>query len=167
MRSVIRFVLVACFAGLVFGCATPSDVIPPKVSLVGFTPEGGNLFEQRFRVDLRISNANDFDIPLDGLSFEMAVNGAHFATGLSNETVEIPRLGSDVVRVRATASSVDLFRNLLTVAQQGRLDYQIKGTALIGGITRDTVPFERSGRLSLIPDAAGRDRFVPEGQSGV
>lgn len=167
MRSLIRIILVASFAGLAFGCATPGGVIPPTVTLVGLVPEGGNLFEQRFRVDLRISNANNFDIPLDGLSFDMAVNGAHFATGLSNQPIKIPRLGSEVVVIQATAGSADLFRNLLIVAQQGRIDYRIKGTALIGGSVQDTVPFERSGRLSLIPDANGRDRFAPESERGV
>ena len=167
VRSLIRIVLVVCLAGFAFGCATPGGVIPPKVNLVGLVPEGGNLFEQRFRVDLRVSNANNFDIPLDGMSFEMAVNGAHFATGLSNEAVTIPRLGSAVVVVKATAGSADLFRNLLIVAQQGRIDYRIKGTALIGGTVQDTVPFERDGKLSLIPDASGRDRFAPESERGV
>ena len=111
MRLLTRIILVACFAGFAFGCATPGSVIPPKVTLVGLVPQGGNLFEQRFRIDLRVSNANNFDIPLDGLSFDMAVNGAHFATGLSNQAVKIPRLGSAVVAVEATAGSADLFRN--------------------------------------------------------
>lgn len=167
MRSLIRIILVACFAGLAFGCATPGGVIPPTVTLIDLVPEGGNLFEQRFRIDLRVSNANNFDIPLDGLSFEMAVNGAYFATGLSNQPVKIPRLGSAVVVVEATAGSADLFRNLLIVTQQGRVDYRIKGTALIGGAVQNTVPFERSGQLSLIPDANGRKRFAPEGERGV
>ena len=167
MQSLLRILLVVCAAGLASGCGTPSDVIPPKVTLVGLTPVGGNLFEQRFRVDLRISNPNDFDIPLDGLSFEMAVNGAHFATGLSNQSVRIPRLGSEVVAVEAIAGSADLFRNLLIVAQEGRIDYRINGTALIGGLAQDTVPFERSGRLSLIPDARGRDRLIPDSDRGV
>jgi len=167
VRSLIRTMLVVCLAGLAFGCATPSDVIPPKVNLAGLVPVGGTLFEQRFRVDLRVSNPNDFAIPLDGLSFDMALNGAHFATGLSNQSVTIPRLGSEVVEIEAVAGSVDLFRNLMIVAQQGRLDYQIKGTALIGGVVQDTVPFEREGRLSLIPDAGGRDRFAPESERGI
>lgn len=167
VRPLIRTVLAVCLAGFAFGCATPSEVIPPKVNLVGLAPVGGTLFEQRFRVDLRISNPNDFAIPLDGLSFDMALNGAHFATGLSNQSVTIPRLGSEVVAVETIASSADLFRNLLIVAQRGRIDYQIKGTALIGGFVQDTVPFERKGRLSLIPDARGRDRLVPEGERGI
>jgi len=167
VRLPIRTLFVVFLAGLGFGCATPGDVISPKVNLVNLVPEGGNLFEQQFRVDLRVANANDFDIPLRGLSFDMAVNGAHFATGLSNQRVNVPRLGSAVVTVRATAGSVDLFRNLLIMAQQGRIDYTIKGTALIGGALQSAVPFEREGRLSLVPDARGGDRFVPESERGI
>jgi len=167
VRSKIRAIFVIGLAGLLLGCATADGVIPPNVNLAGIAPEGGTLFEQRFRIDLRVSNPNDFDIPLKGVSFDMAVNGAHFATGLSNQAVKVPRLGSAVVSVQATAGSVDLFRNLLIMSQRGRIDYTIKGTALVGGVMQTTVPFERGGRLSLIPDGRGRDRFAPEGERGI
>jgi LEA14-like dessication related protein len=157
------FFALVCLSALVTGCATPENVIPPKVNLVNITPAAGNLFEQRFVVDLRVSNVNDFDIPLDGLSFDMEVNGSHFATGVSNQEVVVPRLGSAVVSVDASASSIDLFRQILGVARSGTVEYKIVGTALVGGLTRSSVPFERFGKLNLIPDPYGRQRFAPEG----
>ena len=152
-------VLLAIWLG---ACATGEPVVPPQVNLVNVYPgKSLGLFEQQFVVQLRISNPNNFDIPLDGLSFDMTVNGEHFATGLSNTAVTIPRLGSAVVPVDATASSFSLLRQILNVAESRAVDYRIVGTALLESISQRPVPFERTGTLNLIPDARGRDRLAP------
>ena len=150
---------------LMLGCASVDDVVPPKVNLVNIVPIGAGPFEQRFRVDLRVSNPNDFDIPLSGLSFDIDVNDSYFATGLSNEEVLIPRLDSAVVSAEATASSIDLFRHILGVVQTGAVEYRIKGSALVAGLGTRTVPFERDGRLNLIPSPTGPGRLAPESTS--
>ncbi len=151
---------------LILGCASVDDVVPPKVNLVNIVPIGAGPFEQRFRVDLRVSNPNDFDIPLSGLSFDIDVNDDYFATGLSNQEVMIPRLDSAVVSAEATASSIDLVRHILKVVQTGAVEYRIKGSALIYGLGTRTVPFERDGKLNLIPSPTGPDRLAPESTSG-
>lgn len=150
---------------LTLGCASIDDVVPPKVNLVNIVPIGAGPFEQRFRVDLRVSNPNDFDIPLSGLSFDIDVNDSYFATGLSNQEVLIPRLDSAVVSAEATASSIDLFRHILGVVRAGAVEYKIRGSALIEGLGTRTIPFERDGKLNLIPDPSGPDRLAPESTS--
>ena len=150
---------------LITACATVDDIAPPKVNLVNIVPVGSGPFEQRFRVDLRVSNPNDIDIPLSGLSFDIDVNDSYFATGLSNQEVLVPRLGSAVVSAEATASSIDLFRHILGVVQVGAVEYRIKGTALVAGLGTRTIPFERDGKLNLIPDPVGPGRLAPESTS--
>jgi len=158
----IRSAFAVLFVVLLGACATSENVVPPKVNLVNIYPgKSLGLFEQQFVVQLRVSNPNNFDIPLDGLSFDMTVNGSHFATGLSNTPVTIPRLSSAVVSVNASASSFDLFRQILNVAESGSVDYKIVGTALLQSVLRGPVPFERAGTLNLTPDARGRDRLAP------
>ncbi|MCG8545210.1 MAG: LEA type 2 family protein [Alphaproteobacteria bacterium] len=168
--TIIRLVCLALALTFVGGgCASVDDVQPPRVNLVNIIPTGAGsgVFEQRFVVELRFSNFNDFDIPLDGLSFEMDVNGSHFATGLSNQPVTLPRLGSTVVSVDATASSIELFRQILNVARTGTVEYEIKGTALIGSVPQRTVPFVREGKLNLVPHPTGPDRLAPEKVSAI
>jgi len=144
------------------GCAAVDDVVPPRVNLVNIVPAASSgVFEQRFLVDLRISNANDFDIPLDGLSFEMDVNGDYFATGLSNRKVVVPRLGSAIVSVETTANSFDLFRQILNAVRTGSVEYSIKGTAIVDRLRTRTVPFRQNGNLNFVPDPVGRDRIAP------
>jgi len=161
VKSVAAFFLAVSLVVFSGGCATVDDVIPPRVNLVNIMPAGSGLFEQRFLVDLRISNRNDFDIPIEGLSFEMDVNGDYFATGLSNRRVLVPRLGTAVVSVETTANSFDLFRQILNAVRTGSVEYSIKGTAVLGPLGARTVPFRQKGYLNLVPDPVGRDRLAP------
>jgi LEA14-like dessication related protein len=147
------------------GCATVEEVIPPRVNLVNIVPAQSGVFEQRFIVDLRISNLNDFDIPLNGMSFEMDVNGDYFATGLSNRKVRLPRLGTVVVSLETTASSLDLFRQILNAVRVGTVAYSIKGTAIVDHLGARPVPFRQKGELNLVPDPVGRDRLAPTNTS--
>ena len=146
---------------VVSGCATVDDVVPPKVTLVNIVPLSSSVFEQRFIVDMRVSNLNDFDIPLNGMSFEMDVNGSYFATGLSNRRVRVPRLGTAVVSLETTANSFDLFRQILNAVRVGTVEYSIRGTAILDRPGARTVPFRQKGELNLVPDPAGRDRLAP------
>ncbi len=162
MKSLTALLITISLAIAVGGCATTDDVVPPRVNLVNIVPAASSgVFEQRFLVDLRISNLNDFDIPINGLSFEMDVNGDYFATGLSNRKVVVRRLDSAVISVETTANSFDLFRQILNAVRTGAVDYSIKGTAIVGHFGSETVPFRQNGRLNLVPDPVGRDRLAP------
>jgi len=142
-------------------CATVDESVPLRVNLVNIEPASSGVFEQRFFVDLRVSNPNDFDIPIDGVAFEMDVNGDYFATGLSNRKVTIPRLATTVVSVETTANSFDLIRQILNAVQAGTVEYSIKGTAIVRKLGSRTIPFHQHGKLNLIPDPVGRDRLAP------
>lgn len=162
MKTFAALLVAVVLAVVPGGCTTTSDVVPPRVNLVNIVPAASSgVFEQRFLVDLRISNLNDFDIPLNGLSFEMEVNGDYFATGLSNRKVLVRRLDSAVISVETTANSFDLFRQILNAVRAGAVNYSIKGTAIVGSLRTQTVPFRQEGRLNLVPDPVGRDRLAP------
>ncbi len=161
MKIVGTVLFAICLSMAAVGCATVDDAVPLKVNLVNITPASSGVFEQRFIVDLRLSNPNDFDIPLDGVSFEMDVNGDYFATGLSNQRVTIPRLATAVVSVETTANSFDLIRQILNAVQVGAVTYSIKGTAIVRKLGSRTVPFHQHGNLNLVPDPVGRDRLAP------
>ena len=162
MKKIAGLFLAISLSLLASGCATGDAVVPPRINLVNIAPEASSgVFEQRFLVDLRISNLNDFDIPLKGLSFEMDVNGNYFATGLSNRKVLIPRLSSAIVPVETTADSFELIRQVLNAIRSGTVDYSIKGTAIVDNLRTRTVPFRQKGELNLVPDPVGRDRIAP------
>lgn len=155
----------AALVGLVAlsACTGIHDVKPPQVALQDVRPVGGGLFAQEVAIDLRLTNPNDVDLPLDGLSTELRLNDAPFAQGVSDTSITIPRLSSRTVRVSATVSTLDLARQLFNLGRTQRLDYSISGTAyLAGGIGRRSVDFAQSGTLDVTPrsDAPGH-RLVP------
>lgn len=141
------------------GCASlrGEDIIEPDVQLVNLVLQEATLFEQKLRIDLRIINPNDFDLPLDGLSFDLRVNGDRIARGTSSDSITIPRLGDGVMEVEAHTSSIAIVRQMIDPPRDGRYEYEIEGWVFLEGFGRRKVPFERSGTLPALgpPGAPG------------
>ena len=124
------------------GCATPDNVLPPSISLTNLQLGSTGLLSQELKLDIKIGNPNDFEIPLTGLSFNLEVNGQPFADGLSNETVTVPRLSYGTMRVTGNASTIGLIMQLMTIGRRDKIDYRLYGVAHVGRLgIKDTVPF--------------------------
>jgi LEA14-like dessication related protein len=146
----LRTLLVAIAAsGLaVAGCAALGQQIePPEVFVVDLHPLQGGKFEQRFRIELRLQNPNDFELKIDGLDFELDLNGTRLTRGLSNEAVTIPRLGDAIVAVSATTTVFDLARQLVNAPSLEGVEYELRGRLYLSDPPRGAVEFHRSGRL--------------------
>lgn len=152
---------IACVVAVLAACAALRDAEPPQVRLADLRLLQSGLFEQRLQVDLRVGNPNDFDLPLDGLTFELTLNDEPFAQGFTNEAVTIPRLGEATVPVVASTTLLDLVQQALVFGKRGDLSYRIEGVAYLQGPTRRSLPYERSGRLRLLPDTGPGDTLVP------
>ncbi|MDH3472817.1 MAG: LEA type 2 family protein [Rhodospirillales bacterium] len=148
MNRVIPWLSVGLFF-LLAACAPIEKTLPPKVRLANLQFLDSTVFEQRMRVDLRVGNPNNFDLPLEGLTFELEVNDNLLAEGYSNEAVTIPRLGEATVPVLATSSLFDLVQQFMTLGQSDHLSYRLSGRAYMTGLVSRGVPFETSGKLEL------------------
>ncbi len=149
--AALMLLLAACSGG---------DPLPPQVRVVDLELLESTLFEQRFRIDLRIGNPNDFDLPLDGLTFDLEVNGADFARGFTNERVTIPRLGEGRLSVVASTTLVEVVRQMRLLAERGDLTYRLHGTAYLDSFARRRAPYESSGSFRLLDGAAGPGRAI-------
>ncbi|NIA69171.1 LEA type 2 family protein [Pelagibius litoralis] len=130
------------------GCASTAP-IPPQVRITDLRLLDSGVFEQRFQIDIRIGNPNDFALPLDGLTFDLDVNGANFARGFSNETVTVPRLGEAGLSVIASTTFVDLVQQMLLLAERGDLTYRVHGIAYLDSLARRQAPYESIGTFRL------------------
>lgn len=142
-------------------CASLDEAVPPEVSLSNVRLVGGGLLDQELLVDLRIRNPNNFELPLDGLSFKLELNGQPFADGFTNEAVTVPRLGEAKLPVTASINLIDLVQQMLALGRRGDLTYRIDGLAYLRGLTERTVPYEKSGRLRLMPRNEDDENLVP------
>lgn len=150
-RSGLRLFTALCAALLGVACAgnpPPEQILPPNVFLTDVAPVGAGLFEQRIRLDFRVSNPNTFALDTYGLSFTLDMNGEPLAQGVSSEALRLPALGEQIISVEASTTTFGLLHQLLRLSERRELSYQLDGRFLLGeGVGAPFVAFERAARL--------------------
>ena len=115
------------------------------------------LFEQRFLVTLRVTNPNDDSVTIDGVEFNLELNGQHFASGVGNERITLPRMGDAQVKLSVTTNLGSLWKQLRALQGGKPIGYRMAGKLytpwLPGGIR-----FDRKGELP------GLGEFLPEAE---
>jgi LEA14-like dessication related protein len=137
---------------LVAACSSmPKDFEAPRVHIADMAPKEMTLFEQRFDVKLRIQNANDADLSINGLRFEIELNEREFANGLSGRRVTVPRFGSELVDVEVFTTLASFLRQVqdLNTGAGQKVRYRLKGTAFVESPGTFKAPFDEQGEIDL------------------
>lgn len=129
------------------GCASLSGLEKPRVSLADLRLKDATLFSQDFLVGLRVENPNPFGVTINAAEVNVDVDGQHFASGLSNQTVELPRYGTGLVMVDVSTSMLGLARQLLSLPTRQRLPYEVSGTLHLSRGIGIAIPFRHKGEL--------------------
>jgi LEA14-like dessication related protein len=132
-------------------CSTmPLDFEPPKVSIANIVPKDMTLMEQRFDVQLRIQNPNNFDLGINGARFDIDLNGKEFGTGMSGAKVTVPRFGSEVVSGEVITGLGSMLRQAQRLTSGvTKVQYHLKGKAFAESPSSFTIPFEDRGEVDL------------------
>lgn len=122
---------------------------PPIVTLANLVPVGASPFEARVRVDLRLQNPNDYDLDFDGMRFRIEVNEQEFVSGVSDESISLPRLGEAVVSVEGTTTTLALWRQIRGLAADpaSGIRYRVEGRLFASEPLQRGIDFERSGKI--------------------
>ena len=142
-----RLLLVFLAMGLVACSALPFNAIPPTVSVADVDIKSIGLFEQHFDVGVRLSNPNDFNLKIEALEFELALNGRAFAKGLSRVAAWVPATSSTVIRVDAITQSRNLLQQIKTLPSETLkvgVPYRITGRVKTDKSSR-WLPFDHTG----------------------
>lgn len=117
----------------------------PDISLAGIELVELGLLEQRFNLKLRIQNPNDVALPINGITFEIELDGTTFAKGLSDKVLIVPRLGETVMEVEATSTLGMVWKQLVDSQKSNRnkVDYRLSGRLFLEGL--GSIPFEQKG----------------------
>lgn len=151
MKSIIKvpklsFTLIVA---LVAGCAAfVPQPDPPYVSLADLRISNIGLFEQRYVLQLRIQNPNDFELPITGMEYRVSFNDIEFGRGVSNDPVTVPAYGEALVKVEMV-SNLGRLADQLKELELGRgegLRYGIVGGLSIANRT-SKIPFEYFGEI--------------------
>lgn len=144
-----RLLLLAPLA--VAGCALPnlSGTASPEVSLVNIIPVQLGLLEQALQLDLRFVNPNETAIEVDGLRYDLAVDGGRLGSGVSDARFTLPRLGEAVVPVRLYVQTTDLINRIGALGNRQRLTYQLTGQLFTASGFAGRLPFSRDGTVDF------------------
>jgi LEA14-like dessication related protein len=148
-----RAALAVAFALAAPGCASIAAREPIEVNVVRLTPLPSTAFEHRLRVDLRLRNPNDRSFEFDGVRFVLDVNGRRLASGFSNESVTLPRLGEVIVPITTTTTLLDLVNQIVVFGRepQPHFEYAVRGKLFLKG-PWGSVSYERRGsEVDLLP----------------
>ncbi len=160
MKYARKTILLVAFL-LFTGCVAVDRLKEPSVSLSDLRMLDGTVFEQRMLIVLRLGNPNNVDLAIDGLTFNLEVNGEELAEGYSKDAVTIPRLGQVVVRVIATTTLLDMVRQAIALGRTTELTYRMTGDVYLKGGFGRSVGYEKKGTLNLIPNSGGRYQPAP------
>ena len=158
MTRKLQFLSTLLLAVLVTACAwLPERPQPLRVSLVSVQFGAMELLEQRYALQLRVQNPNDFALNIQGLDFEMEVNQLPFASGVASQHVAVPAFGEALLQVEVSSSVWSLARQLREMGEGRReeFSYRLHGRLSVGG-RLTAIPFESSGTIPLSPAAPAR-----------
>lgn len=151
-----REVVSACAVALVFCAALVSGCAAlfwkgekPHVDIVNIIPKEMRLMEQTFVLELRIQNPTERDLNITGLVFDLDINGEPFASGVSNQSLKVERLSTEIVQVEAYTGLTSILRQL-SAASRGsyvsEFKYRLKGS-LHAGSPSFRIPFDKTGEI--------------------
>lgn len=150
----VRLVALALLGVMLAGCAgLTRQPEPPRVAVSSLQFVSMQMFEQRYRVGLRLQNPNDFDLPVSGLEFTLSLNDTPFATGVSPEAVTLPRFGEADMSVEVTSNLLKLFEQAQAMNRAGAdaLRYRIHGSVAVTDFAV-RLPFDTAGEVRLAPN---------------
>ncbi len=124
----------------------------PRVNLVSLRVLDVQFFEQRYGLTLRVINPDRREISIEGISFEVELNGQAFAYGVSGDPVVIPGFGEQTLEVEVISTLFNVVEQLHNLEQRSGqpLEYRIHGRiSVTGGLM--SIPFEQQGSIGPAP----------------
>lgn len=116
---------------LLCSCATfrSSEGLNVSITNIGFAES--TLFETNLKVTVRIANETAVPLLLEGGVHKIYLNGLYVGEGLSNETLEIPRLSSTTQTVTTHLQNLSLLTRIRGIIDSQRVDYRIVSTIYV------------------------------------
>ena len=129
---------------------------PPRVTLVNLEPVSVTLWEQKYRIQLRVQNPNPDPLAIRGMHYSLELNGKDFLDGVSAQTVVVPAFSDQVIDSEGVTSLFGYLRQIQAL-QRGEVEslrYRVSGRiSLQDGFIG--LPFDYAGELLELPPGQG------------
>lgn len=152
----VALVLAALLAAT--GCAgLETGRQAPKVNLIDLTPMASTVFEQQFKLRLRLTNPDPRPISVSGFSFDLFVNEQPFASGVGKQDVQLDGFSEAEISVVGRSTVMSFLRQIKELADKDRqaFTFRLAGKLGLGGFSSMNV--EEKGALEFNPN---RDSFT-------
>jgi LEA14-like dessication related protein len=135
---------------LLSGCASAMKWEAPKLSVASMKLQSADIFSQRLLVHMKVSNPNDRELPIKGITYRIEINDAELAQGLTDTPFVVPAMGEAEFDVQLTANLATALSQILSRRGSSEtLDYRLTGSvALSSGFLRH-IPFDEHGSVKL------------------
>jgi LEA14-like dessication related protein len=146
----MRSIAFAILLGLAGCSAFAPKLEPPRLSLVSIGMMSADIFNQQFRVRMHVQNPNDREIPVNGLDYELFLEGDSFAEGVSNQAFVIPALGETEFDLTVRTNFVSSIGRLVSrLNGRTQVQYVLEGKVLTDIGMFNKIPFRESGSVDL------------------
>jgi LEA14-like dessication related protein len=140
-----KLLVIAAGALLFGGCHRPPG---PSVNLVSVHFQDATALETTTTFTLRLSNDAPEARQFTGSAHKIYINDLYVGKGLSDKTVEVPRLGTVTQDITVHLSNLALATRIKSVIETKRFDYRIQ-SVFYGKGWLDRMSSETQGKLDL------------------
>jgi len=136
--------------GVLSSCSTLPSIKPqsPSITVADVRPLGLSLTTQTIGLSLRVANPNDFDLPMQSLTFIANFSGQQFAKGHSVNNVTIPANGEALLDVEVDAGLLKLADQIKSMldTDNAELNYDVSGVVKLANWPK-AIPFNVEGEI--------------------
>ncbi|MEW8030457.1 MAG: LEA type 2 family protein [Candidatus Thiodiazotropha sp.] len=156
LNRLAAYIILSLLLQILSGCAslqTQQERI--RVTIADLKPLESTLMEQRYLVKIRLQNRSKEALRIDGMSFDLDLNGKRFASGVSNQEATVQGFSESMLEVKLSSTVFGLIKQFgaLQDRQSGTFDYQISGS-LSTPDSMLSLPFNEKGEINLLPTSA-------------
>jgi LEA14-like dessication related protein len=139
------------FVILMTACAgTPLQPLAPSISLTGFKVHKVDLFEQVYKLKLRVQNPNPFVLPLAGIEYALYLNDKEFVRRVNSYSMMIPAQGEHSLEIEVVSNLAQIFQQWQGWNSLLNQNFRYR---LTGGIRltewSPLMPFDQQGEIAL------------------
>ncbi|MFZ1388514.1 MAG: LEA type 2 family protein [Thiolinea sp.] len=132
---------------LIAGCsAVPNVVAPPSISVQDVSLQSLSLTQGTGLVSLNVTNPNAFPIPLEGVQYNLRLNGTQVASGDQRQSMYLQPNQPTAVQIPVQLQLATLMQLAPVLWQNRAVQYQLDGAVRLPFIS---VPFQRQGGIGV------------------
>lgn len=153
----VRKAMGAVALAVLTGCAgIPHGMEPLSVTLVDVRPGQVGLLEQEYAMRIRVQNPNGVEVPLQGVAFDVELNGMTFAKAVGRQEKVVPAFGDAILDVKAISTLGDVLEQMgaMRDGPPGRIAYRLQGR--LAPVSGADLPFDSAGQIDISALSGGK-----------